>query len=83
MNNAKERSIFLAIVCLVGLSACFFAYKHGPIVLAPQNAVPPGWTPPPAAPVTPPVAPQLQQPVVPPQNVPPMQPRQQQRFSPS
>jgi hypothetical protein len=82
MNNAKERSIFLAIVCLVGLSACFFAYKHGPIVLAPQNAVP-GWTPPPAAPVTPPVAPQLQQPVVPPQNVPPMQPRQQQRFSPS
>lgn len=46
----KERVLFLAIFCFIGLGACFFAYKHGPISFSKtqqqQKQVSPGWTPP-------------------------------------
>lgn len=46
----KERILILAISCFIGLGACFFAYRHGPVSL-PQKQhhsqpASPGWTPP-------------------------------------
>ena len=55
----KERGLLLLFFCLIGLGACIFAYKHGPVSLSWFHQVaPPGWTPPaqtapPAVPVTP------------------------------
>jgi len=72
----KESRLLLAIFCVIGLGACVFAFKHGPLPLnASKNAVdapPPGWTPSPAPmPVAPPVTPPS---VTPPVTPPPVNP---------
>lgn len=44
----KERILILIISCFIGLGACFFAYKHGPISFSQKQQIlvqPPGWTP--------------------------------------
>lgn len=75
----KERILVLGLLCVLGLGACIFSYKHGPFNLKSNaNQPPPGWIPPQAQPQqTPPgVAP----PATPPQQQqPPQQQRPQQR----
>jgi hypothetical protein len=58
----KDRLISLVVFCALGLGACFASYKFGPIPVtmlkqSKSAEAPPGWVPPPAAPVVPPVAP--------------------------
>jgi hypothetical protein len=38
----KERSMFLAMCCFIGLGICLLVYKYGPIKF---QSAPPGWTP--------------------------------------
>ncbi len=74
----KERILLLALFCLLGAGACFFAYKNGPLPLNNKSNVsqpPPGWTPAPApSPFVPPnTTPPNPAPPAPKQSVPPQQ----------
>lgn len=74
----KERLISLVVFCALGLAACFFSYKYGPIPVLKQSkaeTAPPGWVPPATPPnVVPPTTPPAPVPPVPKTPQPKMQP---------